>query len=1009
MMIGKIRNRLLLFFILFQGIFFNCLSQPTDLYINEFQASNISTIPNPYTGEFSDWFEIYNAGTEGVELRGFFLTDDPMDPQKWEIRFDRTIQPGEYLLFWADGIDEYNHTNFKLGRSGEYIGFFDDQGNVIDSVYFDYQEDDMSYGRVPDDLDTWVFYHIATPGEENYETYYSGRSEDADFSIQGGFYSGSQSISLSVNDPSVRLYYTLDGTVPDESDPLYTQPIILDTTTALRVRSYANGQLPGNILTQTYFIDEQINLPFVSLVTEPDNLFDDEIGIHVIGTNGIPGYCTDTPMNVNRDWERPINVELYDTDGKKELNQRAGVKIFGGCSRTRYPQKSFALYARGIYGKGSFDCQLFKDKPIYEFESFILRNSADDCRYTMFKDAMGQAILEHTHIDRQAYRPAVVFINGQYYGISNIREKLNEHYVAGNYNLDLDNVNLLTRNPEQEWNVRYGSAEHYNTMINFVSRQDMTKDISYDYVKSKMDLDNYIDYQIAQIYLSAGDWPGNNIKFWRANTGPYDKWRWIVFDLDNCFIRTDRNTLDLATDPSCDCGWPNPPWSTLLFRKLLENPTFRNDFIQRYAWHMNTTLSASRIHHYIDSMKLNIAAEIPRHIERWGGQTVPNPESWIGPTFNSMEEWEHHINRMKQFASERRPFATQHVLDYFSIDGMVNIAIRNNQPSAGKIKICDQIIKGEYHAGQYFREIPLKIKAVAELGYKFSHWEYAAGGSGANHLKDPVLDIIPEEDFSLVAVFENTMEETPVVIINEINYHSGEVENPGDWVELYNKRNEIVDLTGWTFKDQNNEHVFTFPDGFEIGPKKYLVICEDIAAFRLVFPDVQNCIGDLGFGLNNGGEVIRLYASNTAFYDAVHYDDESPWPVEADGLGPTLELIDPSLENDYPENWRASFYLGTPGRQNFSNTIEAFSLSQNYPNPCQTTTNIGLSMPESGYLSIQVYDIYGRKVSTLINDHKEQSTYTLSLDTSYFPTGIYFYTMVVDNQIIDTKKMMVIH
>jgi hypothetical protein len=895
-----------------------------------------------------------------------------------------------------------------LGRSGEYIGLYDTQGNTIDSIHFGYQEDDMSYGRDPNDLDKWVFYHIPTPGEANSEIYYSGRAENPAFSVAGGFHSGSQSIALSTNDPSVRLYYTIDGSVPDESDPLYTQPIIIDTTTALRVRSYADGQLPGNILTQTYFIDETVNLPIVSLVTEPDNLFDDEIGIYVIGTNGKPGYCTDTPMNVNQDWERPVNVELYDTNGNRELNQRAGVKIFGGCSRTRYPQKSLSLFARAIYGKGSFDCQLFKEKPIYTFESFILRNSADDCRYTMFKDAMGQAILENTHIDRQAYRPAVVFINGQYWGITNIREKLNEHYVAGNFDLDLDNVNLLTRNPEQEWNVRHGSAEHYNTMINYVTRQDMTEDKSYEYVNSKMDLDNYIDYQIAQIYLSAGDWPGNNIKFWRANTGPYDRWRWIVYDLDNCFIRTDRNTLHLASDPWCDCGWPNPPWSTLLFRKLLENAKFKNDFIQRYAWHMNTTFSESRIHHYIDSMKLNIAAEIPRHIERWGGQTVPNPESWIGPTFNSVEEWQYHIDRMKTFASERRPFATQHVLEHFDIDGMITIAVKNDNPFSGTIKISDQIMKGTIHVGEYFKDIPMEIKAIANLGYTFSHWEYSSGGSGSTPIRTPVLEIIPEESFSLIPVFESTLEDTPVVIINEINYHSGEENNPGDWVELYNRRDEPVDLTGWTFKDQENEHVFSFPSGYEIGPKEYLVICEDIAAFRLVFPDVQNCIGNLGFGLKNNGEILRLYAANTEYYDAVHYDDEAPWPVEADGLGPTLELIDPSLENDYPENWRASFELGTPGRQNFSNTIEENILVQNYPNPCQESTYIPFSVQEPGYISIQIHDIYGRKISSFINKYQEKSNYELTLDTSYFPTGIYFYTMYLDNQLIDTKKMIVI-
>lgn len=1008
-----------LFFIRWNIFLILCTVQWTQLFsqspysgllINEFQASNLSSVRNPYTGTYTDWIEIYNAGTEDVDISGYYLTDDPLDPAKWRISFDSTIYAGGYMVFWADDIDEFTHTNFKLGRSGEYIGIYDSIGNVIDSLTFGYQEDDLSYGRVLSNLGEWAFYEEVTPGQPNPGTYLSGRAEIPTFSIQGGYYSGSQTLLLSTNDPTVELHYTLDGSMPDQSDPLYTQPIVFDSTTAVRVRGFEPGKLPSDPVTQTYFIDEEVNLPFISITTDPENLFDDEIGIYVIGTNGVPGYCTDKPMNVNQDWERPVNLELYDVNGQVELNQQAGVKIYGGCSRTRYPQKSLSLFARAMYGKGSFDCQLFKDKPIYSFESFVLRNSADDCRYTMFKDAMGQAILEDMDIDRQAYRPAVVFINGQYWGIHNIREKLNEHYVAENFNLDLDEVNLLTRNPANSWNVEYGSADHYNNIINYVERQDMASEVDYNYIASKMDLNNYFDYQIAEIYLSANDWPSNNIKFWRASSGPLDKWRWIIYDLDNCFFYIDRNTLELATDPWCGCNWPNPPWSTLLFRRLLLNERFRNEFIQRYAWHMNTTFQPNRIHHYIDSMKANIAAEIPRHIGRWGGQTVPEPEHWIGPTFNSLEEWDSHIEGMKYFISERMPHARQHVMDYFGIEGMVDVAVKNELPEAGQIKICGQKMPYMIHIGQYFMNIPLEIKAIPRLGFTFSHWEYrqTASGSEVKQLTSSVLQILPEEDFSLVAVFEPIDELNPVIVINEINYHSGEEENPGDWVELFNRKNEIIDLSGWSFSDENDDHVFTFPDGFEIGPKAYIVISEDIAAFRLVFPDVENVIGDLGFGLNNGGEEIRLFALEHVLVDAVRFDDEAPWPTEADGFGPTLELLDSDLDNRLAENWKASYELGTPGVQNFSNTIEKHSLSQNYPNPSSMNTHFSVSVYEPGFLVIQLRDIFGRNLSTLVSEYKEKSTFDYVLDTSILPAGIYFYTMIIDNRHVDTKKMVVI-
>jgi hypothetical protein len=407
-------------------------------------------------------------------------------------------------------------------------------------------------------------------------------------------------------------------------------------------------------------------------------------------------------------------------------------------------------------------------------------------------------------------------------------------------------------------------------------------------------------------------------------------------------------------------------------------------------------------------MKANIEAEIPRHITRWGGQTVPDPEHWIGPTFNSMEEWGHHIDRMKRFISERRPFARQHVREYFRIGDMVRMTIVNTQTEAGMIKVVGQNMKGEYHIGEYFQGIPIEVKAISSLGYSFSHWEYVIPGNEAEILNKQVVNIIPEKDFSLIAYFDNPNEPDPGIVINEINYNSSEEENPGDWIELYNLRDEIIDLSGWMVKDENDDHVYNFPAGYEIGPNGYLVVCEDIAAFELVHKDSINLIGNLGFGLSNGGENIRIYAPGLYLVDEVPYDDAPPWPVEPDGLGPTLELVNPLLYNELAENWKASFGLGTPGRQNFSNTIEEHSLSQNYPNPSMSTTQISFSVQEPGYLSIELYDIYGRYISTLVNGFKEKSSYKLYYDTSLLPTGIYFYSMTVDNQLIDTKKMVVI-
>jgi hypothetical protein len=387
------------------------------------------------------------------------------------------------------------HTSFKLSKGGEFIGLYDSDGNTVDSISFGLQKTNISFGRSSEGLSEMGFFNDPTPGSKNGNISFQFTAE-AQFSIAGGFFTGSQQISLSTQKPEASIYYTLDGKVPDENSLLYQNPIIIDSTSAIRVIAMEDGKIPSEVETQSYFIDEDISLPTVSIVTDPDHLFRDQSGIYVTGTNGIQGSCDPTIRNLNQDWERPINLEFYDKSGEMTINQGAGIKIFGGCSRTRYPQKSFSLFARREYGKGSFDYQFFPEKEIFEFESIILRSSADDQTRTMIKDAFAQSVqVEYMDIDYQAYQPAVVFVNGVYWGIHNIREKINEHYLEENYAVDPDDVNILHNNAR----AAYGNARDYQSMIDFVSNNSMSDLNNYNFIKNQMDVHQYIDYQIANI------------------------------------------------------------------------------------------------------------------------------------------------------------------------------------------------------------------------------------------------------------------------------------------------------------------------------------------------------------------------------------------------------------------------------------------------------------------------------------------------------------------------------
>ncbi len=1006
-----------------------CTAQVSKVYINEILASNTSTNVSYDFSEYCDWIEIVNFNPVVFDISGYYLSDDAANPYKWKIPDHSLIGSINAKIFWADGRDTLLHTNFKLDKEGEFLGLFDPSGKVVDSISFGRQRNDISFGRLPNDINTWGYFSHPTPLKVNSAEYISGFAPLPEFSIRGGFYKGNQILSLSSGNPSFKIRYTVNGEPPDETSRLYTEPIILDSTTAIRAKAFSDGMIPSEIVTQTYFIDEEINLPVVSIVTDPDNFFDDKIGIYVTGTNGTYGECDSKIRNVNQDWERPVNFEFYETTGEQRINQLAGIKIFGGCSRTRYPQKSLALFARKDYGKGSFEYKFFVDKNINKFESILLRSASDDQVFTMFRDGLAHTLLSHDlDIDYQAFRPAVVFLNGEYWGIHNIREKINENYFEENYDVPVNEIDLLERNA----NVLAGTATAYNNMINFVRSKDLSQTANYEYIKSIMDVDQYINYQIGHIYLAEKDWPGNNIRYWKANSGNYKKWRWINYDMDQVFIYTTTNSIAVAA-ASNGPSWPNPPWSTLLFRRLLMNTDFKNKFIQSYAYLMNTLLEPGNVIHFIDSLHNIIDKEIPRHITKWGGKIDPD-FSEVGwkpePTFNSVREWEENVEVMREFARNRQNYTWKNMMDYFKISDTVSINISSNIPDAGKIKFYKWLIPSSGSKGKYFKGIPFTVKAEPYFGYRFLYWKY-----GDSTIFNSDTEIKPDSDSILTAYFEQEIyNDSNLVIINEINYNSSSIFNSEDWIELYNRRNDTLDLSGWILKDENEDEPFVFPGGTEIKAKSFLVVCKDTNAFNSYHPLVKNKIGNFSYGLNNRGEVIRLYSVNAFQIDSVHYDNKYPWPIEADGTGATLELKDPWLDNDNPANWiSAAGKYGTPGYVNSTLTgVESgnsiarpfeFRLYQNYPNPFNPITKICFSIPyvrsdcsaTVGLLlhkvTIKIYNILGNEIATLVNEELRAGEYEVEVDGSKLPSGIYFYQLSTsggDGNYIETKKMCLI-
>ena len=693
--------------------------------VNELLASNQATLADPDFGSFGDWIELHNASGETVDLGGASLTDDFDEPGKWVIPDGTTLAPGAFLLVWAD--DENTappeatalHTNFKLSGGGERVGLYAASGAVIDTMSFGEQTTDISYGRHPDGSATFALFAIPTPGAANTTEPGGGVAEAPTFSLASGFYASGGSVVMTAPEADATVRYTLDGSDPTEASTAYVGPLALDATTVIRAASFAPGRAPSDVVTRSYFVDEASAIPVISLVTDPAGFFSDETGIYVVGTNGIPGRCRTDPVNWNQDWERPVHFSFFEPDGAGgfdlALDQGAGVEIFGGCSRI-YPQKSLTLHARGEYGTPDFAYRFFADTDIESFDDLVLRTSAQDWWRTMFRDGMIQTLTRHMDLDGQAYRPTAVFLNGEYWGIHNLREKLNEDYVASHYGYDDDDVEII------EGTLR-GTSEHYDRLLDVLDAGGLNTPEAMAEVEALMDVEQFLNYQIAEIYSANADWPGNNLKLWRPLT-PEGRWRWMLFDTDfgfggNANSQYFSNTLALATDPNAP-GWPNPPWSTYLFRSLLTNDGFRHTFIQRLAAHMSTTFEPERTLAVIDSLQANVAPEIPRHKQRWT-QSIS-----FGPS------WQALVNIMRDFATARPAAVRGHVTDYFDeVVGSARLTVSTTEggrvfaegvPLAPLRLDGTPVASGEPFEAVFFRGVPLQLVAVPEDGYVFAGW-----------------------------------------------------------------------------------------------------------------------------------------------------------------------------------------------------------------------------------------------------------------------------------------------
>jgi hypothetical protein len=672
--------------------------------INEVCPANADIIYDPNFYNFSPWIELYNSGPSSVNISGYYISDNK---STWTIPAGTSIPAKGFLIFWCDDMDTGRHTNFSLDSEGEQVVLSSNSGDLLSKISYPKQLTNISYGRTINGTGEWAYLSVPTPGVSNNPATASKQLAKPHYAVPGGRYSSAVQVTLSHINRAAEIRYTTDGSEPtiNSTKVSGTLPVSINQTRTLKAKAFLNGFLPGETETQTYFINEHaFSLPVISISTHPDYLYNNTIGIYVAGTNGVPGSCSEVPVNWNQDWDRHAVFEYYDKDGSRLFNQSVDIRIGGNCSRTQ-AQKSFAIKARDKYGSNIMNYKFF-NKSVNQFGGLMLRNSGNDFNNTMFRDAFMQALpVGQMDIDYMDYQPTILYLNGEYMGIQNLREKIDADFIESNYSVDRDDLELI----ETYENALEGSSDAYISYKNALAGMDRTTQEAYNFIDQHIDVQEFINYLVAEIYFVNTDWPGNNIKFWR-DASINGKFRWILWDTDFGFgLYADRSwathpTLDFVTATNGP-GWPNPPWSTLHIRMLLENPLFRERFIQTMNAALNTTFHPDRVIDIINQFQTRIAAEMPYHKARWWG---------------NVNEWNNDVQRLRSFALSRNTYLRQHMKEFFGLNSTVSISMEVKQGD-GKLRLNE--VTTDVSTNQpYFKNLPLKIEPVPALGYAFKEW-----------------------------------------------------------------------------------------------------------------------------------------------------------------------------------------------------------------------------------------------------------------------------------------------
>ncbi|MFK8044558.1 MAG: CotH kinase family protein [Crocinitomicaceae bacterium] len=621
------------------------------LFINEVMGNNNNAIES----ESYDWVELYNPNKTAIQLKGWYLSDNPKDPKKWQFP-NVNIKGQSYFIVYLSGLKSRNkkvvHANFKLNANGEMLVLSNSEGLIIDCFQSVPCSKGISYGRSKDGGDQFERFNEPSMNASNSSV------NGIVFSHEAGLYEHFFKLELLSNQGD-SILYTEDGSIPDKNSKVYSSKIKINSRqdeidilsqeqnsrhsaksfkgNVIRAATFKNGKMSSKVYTKSYFTYPNIankykGFNIVSLVTDQNNLFQKDSGLYI-------GNEVNSGANYNKrgvNWQRQAYVTLFDTLGSIEFDQDIDIRIHGQSTR-KYPSKSFRIYAQNKYLAPIIRTTLFNETKSKTFSKLVLKASMGDLQKTVFKDELTTYICRDLNADILDFTPCILFINGEYWGIYNLREFLNNEYISNKYKVDKDSVNIVNH-----------ASKNHNRLLGHFYIYSQTLEFSdsarYQMISNYFNVKSVIDYYCANLFFGNTDYLENNNKLWQV--GINGKWNQFLFDLDYGWMDYKMNNIQQLLNPKSSSR--HPSYATLLFRTIITNPIFKTKFLARMNHLLTYDFSEKNLLDAILLFKKNYAPVMRAHADRWHRP-------------GSVSQWEKKISHLITFAKNRHTYFRQYL------------------------------------------------------------------------------------------------------------------------------------------------------------------------------------------------------------------------------------------------------------------------------------------------------------------------------------------------------------